>query len=332
MMEDINFAYQELLYLLLIIPVMGLWYWRLANRGKAGIQVSSFLPFSGLKQGGKIYFRHVLFLLRVGAVAALIVCLARPQSSTSWESRTTEGIDIVVVLDISTSMLAKDLDPNRLDASKKVAMDFIKNRPYDRVGLVVFAGESFTQCPLTTDHSVLKSLFSEIKTGMVEDGTAIGLGLATGANRLVESKAISKVIILLTDGENNGGSVAPLTASEIASSIGIRVYTIGVGTKGMAPTPVARDERGYIYQQRKVSIDEDLLQAIAANTGGKYFRATDNRSLEEIYNEIDRMEKSKIEVKEYRKKTERFLPFALLAAALLLSELLLRNIIFRSIP
>jgi Ca-activated chloride channel family protein len=211
-------------------------------------------------------------------------------------------------------------------------MDFIKNRPHDRVGLVVFAGESFTQCPLTTDHSVLKSLFSDIKTGMVQDGTAIGLGLATGANRLVESKAISKVIILLTDGENNGGAIAPLTASEIASSIGIRVYTIGIGTKGMAPTPVARDERGYIYQQRKVSIDEDLLKEIAANTGGKYFRATDNRSLEEIYEEIDRMEKSKIEVKEYRKKTERFLPFALLAAALLLSELLLRNIIFRSIP
>ncbi len=332
MMEEIDFAYVELLYLLLIIPLMGLWYWRMSNQGRAGIQVSSFLPFTGLQQGAKIYLRHILFLLRAGAVAALIVCLARPQSSTSWENRTTEGIDIVVVLDISTSMLARDLDPSRLGASKEVAMDFVKNRPFDRVGLVVFAGESFTQCPLTTDHSVLKSLFSEIKTGMVQDGTAIGLGLATGVNRLVDSKAISKVVILLTDGENNGGSIAPLTASEIASSYGVRVYTIGIGTKGMAQTPVARDERGYIYQQRKVSIDEDLLKEIAANTGGKYFRATDNRSLEDIYDEIDKMEKSKIEVKEYRKKTERFFPYALLAAALLILELLLRNTIFRSIP
>ena len=197
MMEEIDFAYVELLYLLLIIPLMGLWYWRMSNQGRAGIQVSSFLPFTGLQQGAKIYLRHILFLLRAGAVAALIVCLARPQSSTSWENRTTEGIDIVVVLDISTSMLARDLDPSRLGASKEVAMDFVKHRPFDRVGLVVFAGESFTQCPLTTDHSVLKSLFSEIKTGMVQDGTAIGLGLATGVNRLVDSKAISKVVILL---------------------------------------------------------------------------------------------------------------------------------------
>ena len=265
-------------------------------------------------------------------MAALIVCIARPQSSTSWENRITEGIDIVVVLDISTSMLARDLKPNRLEASKRVAMEFIKNRPVDRIGLVVFAGESFTQCPLTTDHSILKSLFSDIKTGMIEDGTAIGLGLATGVNRLVDSKAISKVVILLTDGENNGGAIAPLTASEIAASFGVRVYTVGIGTKGMAETPVARDERGFIYRQRKVSIDEELLQKIADNTGGKYFRATNNKTLEEIYAEIDQLEKSKIEVTEYRKKTERFLPFALLAAIFVLLELLLRNTLFRSIP
>ena len=332
MMEEIAFANKELLYLLLIIPLLGVWYWRMSNQARADVQVSSFLPVKGIQQSPKIYLRHVLVLLRLGALTALIVCMARPQSSTGWENRTTEGIDIVVVLDISTSMLARDLKPNRLDASKEVAMDFIRNRPVDRVGLVVFAGESFTQCPLTTDHSVLKGLFSDIKTGMVQDGTAIGLGLATGVNRLVDSKAISKVIILLTDGENNAGEIAPLTASEIASSFGVRVYTIGIGTKGMAPTPVARNQRGYVYQQREVSIDEDLLKQIAANTGGMYFRATNNRSLEEIYSEIDQLEKSKIEVTEFRKKTERYLPLALLAGILVLLEILLRNTIFRSIP
>jgi len=331
-MKDIEFANIELLYGLLVIPLMALWYWRMSNQARADLQVSSFLPLEGMKTGLKVYLRHGLFGLRALAVAALIICLARPQTSTSWENRTTEGIDIVVVLDISSSMLSRDLKPNRLEASKAVALTFIENRPVDRVGLVVFSGESFTQCPLTTDHSVLKSLFGDIKVGMVTDGTAIGMGLATGVNRLIDSKAISKVIILLTDGENNGGSIAPLTASEIASSFGVRVYTIGIGTKGMAMTPVAKTERGFHYEQRKVSIDEDLLKEIAANTGGKYFRATDNKTLEEIYTEIDKLEKSKIEVTEYRKKTERFLPFALLAGLLLALELLLRNTLFRSIP
>lgn len=332
MWNELEFANKEFLYLLIIIPIMGLWYWRMSNQARADLRVSSFLPLSGMSQGYKIHLRHGLFAFRALALSALIVCLARPQTSTSWENRTTEGIDIVVVLDISSSMLSRDLSPNRLEASKEVALDFIKNRPADRVGLVVFSGESFTQCPLTTDHAVLKGLFDDIKVGMVTDGTAIGMGLATGVNRLIDSKAISKVIILLTDGENNGGAVAPVTASEIASSFGVRVYTIGIGTKGMAMTPVAKTERGFHYEQRKVSIDEDLLKEIASNTGGKYFRATDNRSLEEIYAEIDKLEKSKIEVTEYRKKTEKFLPFALLAGILFALELLLRNTLFRSIP
>ena len=331
-MKDVEFAHIELLYGLLIIPIMALWYWRMSNQARADIQVSSFLPLQDMQQGFKVYLRHGLFALRILALAALILGLARPQTSTSWENRTTEGIDIVVVLDISSSMLSRDLKPNRLEASKQVALDFIENRPVDRVGLVVFSGESFTQCPLTTDHSVLKSLFGDIKVGMVTDGTAIGMGLATGVNRLVDSKAISKVIIMLTDGENNSGSVAPVTASEIASSFGVRVYTIGIGTKGMAMTPVRKTERGFHYEQRKVSIDEELLKEIASNTGGRYFRATDNKTLEEIYTEIDKLEKSKIEVTEYRKKTEQFLPLALLAGILLVLELLLRNTFFRSIP
>ncbi|MBL4657121.1 MAG: VWA domain-containing protein [Flavobacteriales bacterium] len=331
-MKDVEFAHIELLYGLLIIPIMALWYWRMSNQARADIQVSSFLPLQDMQQGFKVYLRHGLFALRILALAALILGLARPQTSTSWENRTMEGIDIVVVLDISSSMLSRDLKPNRLEASKQVALDFIENRPVDRVGLVVFSGESFTQCPLTTDHSVLKSLFGDIKVGMVTDGTAIGMGLATGVNRLIDSKAISKVIILLTDGENNSGSVAPVTASEIASSFGVRVYTIGIGTKGMAMTPVRKTERGFHYEQRKVSIDEELLKEIASNTGGRYFRATDNRTLEEIYTEIDKLEKSKIEVTEYRKKTEQFLPLALLAGILLVLELLLRNTFFRSIP
>lgn len=332
MMKDVEFANSELLYLLLLIPLFALWYWRMSNRARADVQVSSFLPLDGLQPGFKIYLRHILVAFRLLALGALIVGLARPQTSTSWENRTTEGIDIVVVLDISGSMLSKDLKPSRLEASKEVALEFIENRPIDRVGLVAFAGESFTQCPLTSDHSVLKGLFGDLKVGMIEAGTAIGLGLATGVNRLVDSKAVSKVVILLTDGENNAGAIAPLTASEIASSFGVRVYTIGVGTNGLAMTPVARNERGYIYEKRKVVIDEKLLTEIADNTGGRYFRATDNQSLKEIYQEIDKLEKSKIEVTEYRKRTEEFLPLALFAGLLLLLELVLRNTLFRSIP
>jgi Ca-activated chloride channel family protein len=244
---------------------------------------------------------------------------------------TTEGIDIVISMDISGSMLAQDLKPDRLEASKNVAMDFISGRPNDRIGLVIFSGESFTQCPLTTDHQVLQNLFANVKSGMVEDGTAIGMGLATAVNRLKDSDAVSKVIILLTDGVNNQGSVAPLTAAKIAQKFGIRVYTIGVGTQGFAPYPFKTPFGTTVYQDVEVQIDEETLQNIASVTNGQYFRATSNKALESIYKEIDELERSKIEVKEYHKKKEEFFPLAILALALLIIEFILRHTVFRSI-
>jgi len=253
------------------------------------------------------------------------------QSSTSWQNVITEGIDIVIAIDISGSMLAEDFKPNRLEASKEVADEFISKRPNDRIGLVVFSGESFTQCPLTTDHAILRNLFKDIKSGMIEDGTAIGMGLATGVNRLETSEAKSKVIILLTDGVNNSGLISPATAAEIAKSFGIRVYTIGVGTQGTAPYPF-QTPYGIKYQQIQVKIDEVMLKEISDLTGGQYFRAVNKSSLEDIYEEIDKLEKSKIEVTEFKKKTERFLPFAIFAGILVLLELLFRNTLFRSIP
>lgn len=277
--------------------------------------------------------RHSLFALRMMTVALLITILARPQSRSNWKNFTTEGIDIVLAMDISGSMLAQDFKPNRLEASKEVAMNFMDSRPNDRIGLVIFSGESFTQCPLTTDHAVIKNLFSSVKTGMIEDGTAIGLGLANAVNRIKQSTAKSKVIILLTDGVNNRGAVAPLTAAEIAKTFGIRVYTIGVGTKGMALSPVAIMPNGqYQYDYVKVDIDEPVLTKIADMTGGKYFRATNEEKLKAIYKEIDALEKTIIEEKSFSNKAEKFLPFALLAGFFLLLELMLRNTVFRSVP
>ena len=244
--------------------------------------------------------RHLPYLLKIIASTLLIIAIARPQSSTNWEESTTEGIDIVLAMDISGSMLAQDLKPDRLEASKNVAMDFISKRINDRVALVIFAGESFTQCPLTTDHNVLINLFKDVKSGMIDDGTAIGMGLATAVNRLKDSEAISKVIILLTDGVNNSGMVPPLTAAEIAEKFDIRVYTIGVGTEGFAPYPF-QTPFGIQYQEVEVKIDEKTLQDIATLTNGKYFRATNNNSLKEIYKDIDALEKSKIEKKKFKK-------------------------------
>lgn len=330
-MNNIEFAHPDFLYLLLIVPLLVFWYWKRHNSVHANIQISSL---KGFEESGKTlrqYFHHILFVFRTLIIILLVIALARPQSSTSWQNVTTEGIDIILAMDISGSMLAQDFKPDRLEASKKVAMEFIAGRPTDRIGLVVFSGESFTQCPLTTDHSVLKNLFSSIKSGMIEDGTAIGMGLATAVNRLKDSKAKSKVIILLTDGVNNAGLIAPLTAAEIANTFNIRTYTIGVGTKGLAPYPF-KTPFGIRYQDIEVKIDEEVLKEIADMTDGKYFRANNNKKLEDIYNEIDRLEKSKIEVTEYRKKTERFLPFVVAAGILLLLEFLLRNTIFRSIP
>ncbi|HEY5138148.1 MAG TPA: VWA domain-containing protein, partial [Methylococcales bacterium] len=261
----------------------------------------------------------------------IIVCLARPQSSDSWQNQTIEGIDIMIALDMSSSMLARDFQPDRLGAAKAVATEFVSGRPYDRIGLVVFSAESFTQCPLTTDRAVLINLLQNLQMGMLEDGTAIGLGLANAVSRLKDSEAKSKVVILLTDGENNRGEIAPITAAEIAKTFGVRVYTIGIGTMGTAPYPV-QTPFGVQLRDMEVKIDEKTLQEIATITDGKYFRATNNRTLTEIYKEIDRLERSKIENKEFSKKNEEYRRYAIGALILALFAMILQFVVFRHIP
>jgi len=326
--SGIEFANKGFFWLLIIIPLMIGWYiWR-NSKLQGSLRMSAVKGFSSVKRSKYATLRHYGIVLRVLALISLIIALARPQSAFSWQNSTTEGIDIVIATDISGSMLAEDLKPNRLEAGKNIAIDFIKDRPEDRIGLVIFSGESFTQCPLTIDHDVLINLFSEISNGMVEDGTAIGMGLATAVNRLKESEAKSKVVILLTDGSNTTGSIPPLTAAEIAKQMKVRVYTVGVGTKGYAPYPV-KTPFGVQYQQVPVTIDEGVLKEIAKVTGGQYFRATNNAKLKQIYQQIDQLEKAKIAVTQYHKKTERFLPFVLIAMVLLLLEFLLRNTIFK---
>lgn len=326
------FANPTYLYLLLLlIPMIG-WYVYKLRKSQASLQVSSTEAFEVAgATSWKVYLRHVPFALRTVAIALLIVVLARPQSTDSWQNSTTEGIDIVMAMDISTSMLAEDLKPNRLEAAKDVAASFINGRQNDNIGLVVFAAESFTQCPLTIDHGVLLNLFKDIQPGIIQDGTAIGLGLANAVSRIKDSQAKSKVIILLTDGVNNTGEIAPVTAAEIAKTFGIRVYTIGVGTQGEAPYPIPT-AFGIQYQNIPVEIDEQVLKQIASTTGGQYFRATDNASLKEIYSEIDQMEKTKISVQEFSKKQEEYKNWALIVFALLLVEVLLRNTLLRNIP
>lgn len=331
MWNNIEFANPYFLYLLIIIPLLVGWYVFRNRNQHSALRVSDSSSFSTIKTTWKVYLRHVPFSLRMLALALLLIAFARPQSSTSKRNVSVKGIDIVMTLDISSSMLAEDFRPNRLEAAKDVALDFISKRPNDRVGLVVFSGESFTQCPLTTDHSVLQNLFGDIKSGMIEDGTAIGDGLANSINRLKESNAVSKVIILLTDGVNNKGSLDPVSAAEIAELHGLRVYTIGVGSLGTAPYPV-QGMFGKQYQQREVKIDEELLQQVAQKTGGKYFRATDKDKLEGIYNEIDQLERSKINVTEFQDKSEEFLPFLLWAFVLLMLEFLIRNTILKTLP
>ena len=328
-MSDWEFAHIEFLWALTVIPLLVLWYVLKYWNRQAVIGYSTAQFFEG-KTGWKSKMHHALFVLRVLTIGTIIVALARPQSSSSWQDVKTEGIDIVIAFDISSSMLARDFEPNRLEAAKEVAIEFIKNRPNDRIGLVVYSGESFTQCPLTTDHDKLINLFGQLENGMVTDGTAIGMGLANAVNRLKESTAKSKVVILLTNGESNMGSIPPITAAEIATTFGVKVYTIGVGTKGQAPMPV-QDMFGRIrYQNMDVNIDEETLTQIAELTNGQYFRATDNASLESIYAEIDTLEKTIIEETQYEKKYEEFFPLALIALALLLSELILRKTLFKS--
>ncbi len=327
-MSNITFANPEYLWLLLVIPLLVVFYILRQQKTSPSLTFSSVKQLRDIPGSVRPYLRHILFAFRMIIIALLVIIFARPQSTDYWEDVSTEGIDIVMVMDISSSMLARDFKPDRLEAAKNVATEFISGRPYDRMGLVIFSGESFTQCPLTTDHAVMINLMREMQSGMIEDGTAIGLGLATAVNRIKDSEAKSKVIILLTDGVNNMGEIAPVTAAEIAKTLGVRVYTIGVGSRGMAPYPV-QTAAGLRYRNMQVEIDEDVLQEIAGMTGGKYFRATDNESLNKIYAEIDTLEKSKISVQEYSRKREEHMPLAIIITALLLFEILLRYTVLR---
>ena len=327
-----RFANPKLLWLLtLVVPMTAYYVYRL-RQGRATMRISTVSGLRGVPRGARYYLRHMPFVLRCGAVALLVVALARPQSSQSDSSRTTEGIDIVLSLDISGSMLARDFQPDRISAAKEVAGSFIADRYGDRIGLVAFAGEAFTQSPLTTDQSTLQTLLARIRSGLIEDGTAIGNGLATAINRLRESDAKSKVIILLTDGVNNQGQIAPMTAAEIAKAQGIRVYTIGVGTEGMAPYPAIDMFGNLTFVNQKVEIDEKVLKAISDMTGGRYFRATDKEKLKAVYDEINQLEKSKIEVMEHISYHELFLTWALAALGLLFAEFLLSNLVLKRIP
>jgi Ca-activated chloride channel family protein len=326
-----NWENPELLYLLLVIPLLVVWYWFRQKVNNPTLRFSETQAFEGMKPTLKTYLIHGMFALRIITLALIIIALARPQSVSTKQNVHIEGIDIVMSLDVSGSMLARDFRPDRLEAAKEVAEEFIAKRPNDRVSLVIFSGEAFTQVPLTTDHQMISNIFEEVKSGMIEDGTAIGDGLATAVSRLKNSDAISKVIILITDGVNNSGSVDPVSAAEMANMFGIRVYTIGIGTKGMAPYPV-QTPFGTQMQQMEVQIDEELLQKIAGMTGGRYFRADNNKKLKEIYKEIDTLEKSRIDVQEFRKKHEAFLPFALLAFVALFLEITLRYLVFRRFP
>jgi Ca-activated chloride channel homolog len=329
-MRSTEFAQPAFLFLLFIIPLMIGFYIFKQHRAVASLRFSGSQPFQKSAMTFRHYLRHILFALRTAAIGLLIIVLARPQATDNYQDISTEGIDIILALDISGSMLSRDFRPDRLEASKNIATEFISGRPYDRIGLVVFSGESFTQCPITTDHAVLINLLREVKCGMIEDGTAIGEGLATAVNRIKDSDAKSKVIILLTDGVNNRGIIAPVTAAEIAKTFGIRVYTIGVGTQGVAPYPV-QTPFGIQYQDIPVEIDEGILKEIATMTDGKYFRATDNESLAKVYTEIDKLEKSRMDVKQFKLKEEEYLIPAIIAFCLILIEIVLRNTLLKNL-
>lgn len=327
-----QFANPYLLWLLAVLPLMAAWYVIRLRKGGATLRISTVEGFRKAPRTPRYWLRHLPFVLRCAAVAMLVVALARPRSSELNSTTTVEGIDIVLAIDVSGSMLARDFKPDRITAAKEVAARFIADRPADRIGLVVFAGESYTQSPLTTDRSSLLSLLSQIREGIVEDGTAIGNGLATSVNRLKESDAKSKVVILLTDGVNNSGQIAPLTAAKIAAQYGIRVYTVGVGSRGTAPMPAYDMWGNLVLEQRKVEIDEQTLTQIAEDTGGAYFRATDKDSLKAIYDRINTLEKSKIDTNEFTRYHELFARWLLLALAALLAEFLLTTLYLKRIP
>jgi Ca-activated chloride channel family protein len=332
-LEDIQFAEKHWFWLFLLLPLMLVWYFIKLKKYEGEVHFSSFSNFKGIKKPLKARLRHLVVVMRLLGVSLIILALARPQSRSSWKDVKTEGIDIVISMDISLSMLAKDFKPNRLEVAKEVIMDFIDARPNDKIGLVIFSGEAFTQCPLTVDHKILKNMFPDIKAGMLDQGTAIGLGLADAVARLKDSKAKSKVIILISDGVSNVGEIAPLTAGEIAKTYGLRVYTIGVGSKGKALQPVAMYPNGQLeYDYVDVEIDEVVMNKISEMTGGKYFRATDKESLSNIYREIDKLEKTIISEKSFTNKAEHFLPLGVAALICLLLEFFLKRVVFRSAP
>lgn len=328
-----RFANPEFLLLLLIIPFIIWWYVRKSRRMSGALRYSKVDVFKRIKKSSKRSYRHFLFALRLLVLGLLIFCFARPQAGQTETEVVTEGIDIILAIDVSSSMLAEDFQPkNRLQAVKLVAGDFIKGRTNDRIGLVVFSGQSFTQCPLTLDYGILLRFLDQVKIGMIEDGTAIGMAIATCVNRLRNSEAKSKVVILLTDGRNNRGELDPVTAARIAQTFDIRIYTIGAGKKGYAMYPIDDPVFGKHYRRMPVQIDEELLKKVADLTEGHYFRATDENSLESIYEEISDMEKTKIEVKEYTRYRELFVHYLLLALGLLLLEVIVANTWLRKIP
>lgn len=331
-MDIVRFENQNLLYLLLLIIPMIAYYIYKIKGGKASVSISSVAGVKGLPRTARYYFRHLPFVLRCMAIALIIVAIARPQSAEDNQTVSTEGIDIVMAIDVSTSMLARDFKPDRLTAAKEVASKFILERRNDRLGLVVFAGESFTQSPLTTDHATVINLLNQVGSGVIEDGTAIGSGLATAVNRLKDSPAKSKVIILLTDGVNNRGQITPQTAAELAAALDVKVYTIGVGTEGTAPYPAIDAWGNKTFIEAKVEIDEAILTEVSELTGGKYFRAIDNESLTKVYEEINTLEKSKIDVENYILYKECFARFMLAALLLLMLEMLVRHLYLRQIP
>ena len=328
-----NSAY--LLLMLLVIPCV-LWYVLRGSKRRAAMSVPTLSMYGGMRKSWKYYLIHVPFILDMVAIVLLSLILARPQTTDRWQDTEIEGIDIMLAVDVSTSMLAEDLKPNRIEAAKQVASEFINGRPNDNIGLTIFAGEAFTQCPMTVDHAVLLNMFQNVSSdiaakGIIEDGTAIGMGLANAISRLKDSQAKSKVIILLTDGSNNRGDVSPMTAAEMAKSFGIRVYTIGVGTNGTAPYPV-QGAFGKQYVNVAVEIDENVLRQIAQTANGQYYRATSNSKLKEVYDEIDKLERTKLQVKEFSKNQEEYQPLALALLLSLLLSILLKQTVLRTIP
>lgn len=331
-----EFANKEYLFLLLLVIPYLLWYLMYRKKSEPTMRVADTFAYRFAPKSWKVRLMPLQMLLRVVAFVMLVIVLARPQTQNSWKNKTVEGIDIMLAIDVSTSMLAEDLKPNRLEAAKQVAAEFISGRPDDNIGLTIFAGEAFTQCPMTTDHSSLLNLLQNVRTdiaarGLIQDGTAIGMGLASAVSRLKDSKAKSKVVILLTDGSNNMGDLSPMTSAEIAKSLGIRVYTIGVGTNKVAPYPMPV-AGGVQYVNVPVEIDTRTLSDIAATTNADFYRATNTGELHEIYKEIDKLEKSKLSVTQFSKRYDAYQPFAAAAAMALLLELLLRITVFRRIP